>query len=79
MELKPESKEQIRVSKRKQKDILVGCDKAIADIQSNLEALQEAMAMQNDVKKKAQDTLNELDSDFPDVVDAIATTISDEV
>ena len=76
MELKPESKEQIRLSKQKQEDVIVGCDKAIADIQSNLEALQEAMAMQNDTKKKAQDTLNELNSDFPDVVEA---TTLDEV
>ena len=75
MELKPESKEQIRLSKQKQEDIIAGCDKAIVDIQSNLADLQEALKEQNELKKKAQDTLNELNSDFPDVVEAI----SDEV
>ena len=67
MSITPESKEQIRGSKEKQKAIIIECDKAIADIQSNVSELQKALATQNAIKKQAQDTLSGLDKDFPDI------------
>ena len=74
MSITPESKEQIRASKEKQKAVIIECDKAILDIQSNIGVLQEALVTRNAVKKQAQDTLDSLDQDFPDITDTTDET-----
>jgi len=69
MEITPESKEQIKSVKEKQRGIIIECDKAINDIQENIKVLQEVLGVQQTNKKCAQDTLDGLDKDFPDVIE----------
>jgi len=77
MDITPESKEQIKTAKQKQKDIILECDNASADVQGNISVLQEALSKQNEVRKQAQDTLAGLDSDFPDVTDTLVEVFRD--
>ena len=70
-DITPESKEEIKAAKEKQKNIIIDCDKAITDIQSNIKVLQKTLAAQNTTKKTAQDILDSLDKDFPDVPDIL--------
>lgn len=67
MNITPGSEEKIKEAKNKQRAIIVDCDKAIADIKANIKVLQDALAAQTLVKKRAQDILNDLDTDFPDI------------
>lgn len=67
MDITPSSKGKIIEVKGKQRDIIIGCDKAIADLKANIQTLQAALATQNQIKQQSQNILNDLDSDFPDV------------
>ena len=78
IQLLPESKEQIKESKDKQKAIIADCDKAIADIQYNMDVLQKALTAQNEAKTQAQSTLDDLNTDFPDIP-AVVDVVPGEV
>lgn len=69
MDITPSSKEKIKEAKEKQRSIIADCNKAIADIEANIKVLQDALAAQTKVKQQAQKILNDLDADFPDIID----------
>lgn len=71
MEITLESKEQIKAAKQKQKDVIHECDRAIADIQTNIQVLQKVLANQKATKKQAQNILDKLSRDFPDVASEV--------
>ena len=68
----PLTKEQVEKAKQTQRAIIAECDKAIADLAFNIAALQSLVVQQNSKKKLAQDTLSDLENDFP-VVTSITT------
>lgn len=67
MDITPSSKEKITEAKEKERSTIIGCDKAIADLKANIQALQDTVAVQTQVKQQAQNILKDLDSDFPDI------------
>lgn len=70
MNITPSSKGKIIEVKEKQRNVIIGCDKAIADLEANIQTLQVELATQNQIKQQAQNILKDLDIDFPDVVEA---------
>ncbi len=66
-----ETIEQINSAKQKQRNIIITCNKAIADIQANILVLQTALSNQNRAKQQAQDIINSLNTDFPDAVNPL--------
>lgn len=61
----PLTKEEVEKAKQKQRGIISDCDKAIADCQNNIATLNSVMAQQNTTRKLAEDTLADLQDDFP--------------
>ena len=61
----PLTKEQVEKAKGTQKGIIAECDKALADLQSNIGVLQALGTQQKVNKKAAKDVLAALEKDFP--------------
>lgn len=69
----PLTKEQVDLAKATQRLVIAECDKAIADLQRNIAVLQDLIVQQGNKKKMAQDTLSDLENDFP-MVQSVTTT-----
>lgn len=69
---KPLTKEEIEKAKLTQKQIIAGCDAAIADCQRNIRVLNDEIVQQTATKTLAQETYADLEDDYP-VAEGAAT------